>query len=124
MPTTLSQSLPGFMRQAIRFLLPVDGTTCGSPLTDDPIPLFCASCWGPILSLAHSSCARCDRPVASPVETAQGPNHVCQSCAERPLSYARTCTLYPYLLFHLSKTPSAYSNTEERLRWLHHLPIS
>ncbi len=124
MLTTLSQSLPGFMRQAIRFLIPVDCAAYGSPLTDDPIPLFCASCWGTLSSLTHSNCACCDRPFASPVATVHSPNHVCQSCAKHPPSYTRTCTLYPYLLFHLSKTPSAYSNTEERLRWLHHLPVS
>jgi len=97
MTRSLSESVPGFMRQAIRFLLPVDCAACGSPLTDDPIPLFCAVCWGTISSLTHSRCARCDRPFTSPVATAYSPNHVCQSCAERPPFYTKAWTLYPYL---------------------------
>lgn len=97
MPTTLSQTLPGFIRQAIRFLLPVDCAACGSALSNDPIPLFCASCWATILPLPHAGCARCDRPFPSPVATTHSPNHVCQSCAERPPFYTRAWTLYPYL---------------------------
>ncbi|HSA60941.1 MAG TPA: ComF family protein [Nitrospiraceae bacterium] len=97
MPTTPSQFLPAFLRQAMRFLLPVDCATCGSALADDPIPLFCTNCWGAISPLPHSRCARCDRPFASPVATAYSPGHVCQSCAERPPSYTRAWTLYPYL---------------------------
>lgn len=97
MPTILSQSLPGFMRQAIRFLLPVDCAACGAPLTNDPIPLFCAGCWRTISPLTHPRCARCGRPFPSPVATAYSPNHVCQSCAERPPAYTRAWTLYPYL---------------------------
>lgn len=97
MTRSFSEFVPGLMRQAIRFLLPVDCAACGSPLTDDPIPLFCAGCWGTISSLTHSRCARCDRPFISPVATAYSPNHVCQSCAERPPSYTKAWTLYPYL---------------------------
>ena len=85
------------MRQAIRFLLPVDCAACGSALADDPIPLFCAGCWETISPLTHSRCARCDRPFPSLVATTYSPNHVCQSCAERPPSYTRAWTLYPYL---------------------------
>lgn len=94
---TLSESVPAFLRQAVRFLLPVDCAACGSALSNDPIPLFCAGCWAAISPLPHSRCARCDRPFASPVTTAHSPNHVCQSCAERPPSYTRAWTLYPYL---------------------------
>jgi len=97
MTRPFSESVPGFMRQAIRFLLPVDCATCGSPLTDDPIPYFCASCWGSISSLIHPRCARCDRPFASPIATAYSPDHVCQPCAVRPPSYTKAWTLYPYL---------------------------
>ncbi|MBI3356321.1 MAG: ComF family protein [Nitrospirae bacterium] len=97
MTRSLSETVPGFMRQAIRFLLPVDCTVCGLPLTDDPIPYFCASCWGSISSMTHSCCARCDRPFASPIATAYSPDHVCQPCMERPPSYTRAWTLYPYL---------------------------
>jgi len=97
MTRSLSESVPGFLRQAVRFLLPVECAVCGSPLTDDPIPHFCTGCWGTIASLPHSRCARCARPFASPVATAYSPNHVCQSCAERPPSYSKAWTLYPYL---------------------------
>jgi len=85
------------MRQALRFLLPVDCAACGAALGDDPIPLFCASCWATISPLTHARCTRCDRPFPSPVATTHSPNHVCQSCAERPPSYTKAWTLYPYL---------------------------
>ncbi len=85
------------MRQAIRFLLPVDCAACGAPLAEDPIPLFCASCWRTISPLTHSRCGRCDRPFTSPVATVYSPTHVCHSCAERLPSYTRAWTLYPYL---------------------------
>ena len=97
MTRSLLESVSGFMRQAIRFLLPVECTICRSPLTDDPIPHFCAGCWSTIVSSTHSRCTRCDRPFPSPVATAYSPNHVCQPCAERPPSYTKAWTLYPYL---------------------------
>ncbi len=97
MAILLSTSVPRLMRQAVRFLLPVDCATCGASLSDDPIPLFCASCWATISPLIPSRCARCDRPFASPVAMAYSPGHVCQACTEHPPSYTRAWTLYPYL---------------------------
>lgn len=41
-------------------------------------------------------CARCDRPFASSVATAYSPQHRCSACVERPPSYTRAWTLYPY----------------------------
>lgn len=97
MVAILSEAVPRFMRQAIHFFMPVNCMACASPLTDDPIPLFCTGCWMTISPLAHSRCARCDRPFTSPVATTYSPDHVCQSCAESPPSYSRAWTLYPYL---------------------------
>jgi ComF family protein len=97
MITTLSLSVPRILRQAARMLLPVDCAACGAALTDDPTPLFCAGCWGAIAPLAHVACARCDRPFASSAATRHSPTHVCHSCDERPPSYTRAWTLYPYL---------------------------
>lgn len=96
MATTLTD-VPGLIRQAVRFLLPVDCAACGAPLADDPIPLFCNSCWSTIAPLVHPRCARCDRPFASSMATTYSPNHVCQTCAECPPCYTRAWTLYPYL---------------------------
>ena len=97
MAPSLSESVPIFMRQAIRFLLPVDCAACGSPLTDDPIPFFCAVCWATISPVPLSRCARCDRPFASPVAITYSPDHVCQACMEHPPAYTRAWTLFPYL---------------------------
>jgi ComF family protein len=97
MTRAISESARRFARQAIRFLLPDNCAACGSPLADDPIPHFCASCWETIPSLPQARCLRCDRPFASPVATAYSPNHVCHSCAKRPPSYTKAWTLYPYL---------------------------
>ncbi len=92
-----SRAIPGFMRQAIRFCIPVDCTACGVPLNQDPIPLFCSDCWRMIAPLRQPGCARCNRPFASPIAATYSPNHVCQPCAERPPAYAKAWTLYPYL---------------------------
>jgi ComF family protein len=88
---------PGLMRRAIRFLLPVDCAACGTPLTNDPVPLFCSACWNTIRQSSHPRCARCDRPFASPVAMSYSPKHVCQACAERAPAFTRAWTLYPYL---------------------------
>lgn len=97
MLTTLCLSVPRFVRQAVRMLCPVDCATCGAALTDEPTPLFCAGCWGAIAPLSPIRCARCDRPFASSAATRYSPTHVCHSCDERPPSYTRAWTLYPYL---------------------------
>lgn len=91
------ESVPGFMRRALRFLLPADCASCSAALSDDPVPLFCAGCWATIAPLGHTRCARCDRPFPSPAATTHSPNHLCQSCVERPPSYTKAWTLYPYL---------------------------
>jgi ComF family protein len=97
MAALLTGAVSGFVRQAIRFCIPVDCTACSVPLKKDPIPLFCAACWRLIVPMRQPSCGRCHRPFASPVATIYSPTHVCQSCAERPPSYTKAWTLYPYL---------------------------
>lgn len=97
MTRPVSESARAFVRQAIRFLLPVDCAICGNPLTDDPVPRFCANCWGTITSPPPARCARCDRPFASLSATAYSPHHVCQTCTERPPCYTKAWTLYPYV---------------------------
>ena len=95
--TTTGAYIAGFLRRAARVLLPLDCEVCGSPLTDDPIPFFCAPCWSAITPLMLSRCGRCDRPFPSSVATAYSPTHTCQTCIECPPSYTRAWTLYPYL---------------------------
>ena len=97
MTAFLSTAVPGFVRQAIRFCIPVDCTACRVPLTDGRNPLFCSDCWQKIVPLHQPGCARCNRPFASPIATTYSPAHVCQPCAERPPSYTKAWTLYPYL---------------------------
>ena len=90
-------SVPGYMRQVLRFLLPIECATCHRPLADDPIPYFCSGCWGTIVPFNPSRCARCDHPFLSTAATSHSLNHVCQSCRECPPSYTKAWTLYPYL---------------------------
>lgn len=97
MVAALAQAFPGFMRQTIRFLLPVDCAACGTPLADDPMPFFCSPCWDTVSPVMLPRCSRCDRPFASPVATTYSPDHTCQPCSDRPPSYTRAWTLYPYL---------------------------
>lgn len=92
----VSESVPRLVRRAIRFFLPVHCSNCNSLLADDPIPHFCSGCWNAISLLPEARCARCDRPFPSPIATTYSPNHVCRSCAERPPSYTKAWTLYPY----------------------------
>ena len=91
------QKLPGLLRQAVRFFLPADCAACGTPLTDDPVPLFCAVCWNSIAPLALSRCSQCDRPLPSPVALTYSPTHRCHHCTLRPPAYVKAWTLYPYL---------------------------
>jgi ComF family protein len=46
--------------------------------------------------MPDARCARCDHPFTSSIATAYSPNHVCHPCAERPPSYTKAWTLYPY----------------------------
>lgn len=91
------QKLPGLLRHTVRFFLPADCAACGIPLTDDPVPLFCAACWSTITPLALSRCSQCDHPLPSPVALTYSPTHRCHHCTVRPPSYAKAWTLYPYL---------------------------
>ena len=97
MPRSLAESVHGFMRQTVRFLLPNACRACHTPLTDDPIPYFCSSCWSSIAAGSPSRCARCDHPFLSTAATSHSPNHLCRSCRQHPPSYTRAWTLYPYL---------------------------
>ena len=97
MARSLAGSVTGFIRQAVRFLLPSDCAACHTPLTDDPIPYFCSSCWNAITANNPSRCARCDQPFLSLAATSHSQNHLCHSCRKRPPSYTKAWTLYPYL---------------------------
>lgn len=96
MTRSIAAAMPGLLRQAVRFLLPVECAACHTPLADDPIPYFCSRCWSTIAAPSPSRCSRCDRPFVSPLATTYSPQHVCQSCRERPPSYTKAWTLYPY----------------------------
>lgn len=89
--------LPGLIRHAIRFVLPADCAACGVPLTTDPIPLFCTTCWDTIAPLELARCSQCDRPLPSPVAVTYSPSLRCHHCTVRPPSYEKAWTLYPYL---------------------------
>ncbi len=91
------QKLPGLIRHAVRFFLPADCAACGVPLTTDPVPLFCATCWDTIAPLRLARCSQCDRPLPSPVALTYSPAHRCHHCAVRPPAYEKAWTLYPYL---------------------------
>jgi ComF family protein len=96
MTLSLPASVPEFLRQAVRFFLPVECAACQTPLAGDPTPYFCSRCWSTIAPPSPSRCARCDRPFVSPLATAYSPQHVCHSCRDRPPSYTKAWTLYPY----------------------------
>ena len=88
--------VPVHLRRAIRFFFPIHCVMCNSPLVDDLVPHFCTGCWSTLRPMPTARCARCDRPFVSPLATSYSPQHLCYSCAERPPSYTRAWTLYPY----------------------------
>lgn len=91
------QKLPGLIRHAVRFVLLADCAACGVPLTTDPVPLFCTTCWDTITPLRLARCSQCDRPLPSPVTLTYSPAHRCHHCRVRPPAYVKAWTLYPYL---------------------------
>lgn len=91
------QKLPGLIRHTLRFFLPADCAACGVPLTTDPVPLFCTTCWDTIAPLRLTRCSQCDRPLPSPVALTYSPSHRCHHCTIRPPAYVKAWTLYPYL---------------------------
>lgn len=97
MPRSLVGSVPGFIRHAVRFLMPSACAACHTPLTDDPIPHFCSNCWQAIAVPHASHCARCDHPFLSQAATSHSQHHICHSCRQQPPSYTKAWTLYPYL---------------------------
>jgi ComF family protein len=93
----IPQLAPGLFRRVLRFLLPVHCANCGSLLTDDRVSHFCAGCWSTISLMPAARCARCDHPFPSTIATTYSPHHTCQTCVERPPSYTKAWTLYPYV---------------------------
>ena len=93
----IQDRLFGWCRQALRFVLPVECLAYGHPLSIDPVPFFCISCWQNIHPLRQPACARCDQPFVSEAATAYTPNHLCQDCQKRPPDFQRAWTLFPYL---------------------------
>jgi ComF family protein len=91
------QTVPGLIRHVVRFFLPADCAACGTPLTSDPVPLFCTTCWNSIIPLRLARCSQCDRPLPSPVALTYSPTHRCHHCLVRPPAYEKAWTLYPYL---------------------------
>ena len=91
------QKVPGLIRHVVRFFLPADCAACGTPLTSDPVPLFCTTCWNSIIPLRLARCSQCDRPLPSPVALTYSPTHRCHHCLVRPPAYEKAWTLYPYL---------------------------
>lgn len=96
MESRISDWGPRVLRRALRFVLPDHCSICGSLLTDDPIPHFCASCWSTVASMPSPRCARCDRPFSSPMAAKHSPNRICQPCLQHPPSYTRAWSLLPY----------------------------
>lgn len=87
----------GVYLRALRFVLPVNCAVCERPLDTDPVPFFCRDCWHRIVPFRRPSCARCDQPFVSESAITFTPDHLCQSCQERPPEYERAWTAFPYI---------------------------
>lgn len=95
--TTRLWDLLGWCRLALRAVVPMECLACGQPLGMNSPPYVCSSCWDLITPLSGAHCSHCDRPFASQAVHSWSPAHRCQSCMERPPSYDRAWTLYPYI---------------------------
>ena len=84
-------------RRLLHAVLPVDCAACRTPLTDDPVPFFCRSCWSSIQPLSGPSCPRCGRPFSSPETLVYSPGHLCGPCRAHPPAYTQAWSAYPYI---------------------------
>ncbi|MGQ0812626.1 MAG: ComF family protein [Nitrospiraceae bacterium] len=89
-------TLPSALRRAVRILLPVECSSCGTSLTDDPVPFFCRGCWQRIEPFRGPSCPCCHQPFVSPVTLLHSPHHLCGQCRHRRPAYTEAWSLYPY----------------------------
>ncbi|MGH7256072.1 MAG: ComF family protein, partial [Nitrospirales bacterium] len=89
-------SLTALFRRMLHGMLPAACKTCGMPLTDDPNPFFCRSCWGHITPLAGPVCPRCGRPFASATALTHSPRHLCGACRVHKPAYTLARSAYPY----------------------------
>lgn len=83
-------------RRALHVLFPVQCRACDRPLTDDPVPFFCQTCWNYIRPLQGAACPRCSRPFASPWASAYSPTHLCIDCRTRKPAFTKAWAGYAY----------------------------
>ncbi|HJU04906.1 MAG TPA: ComF family protein [Nitrospiraceae bacterium] len=90
-------SIAGFARRLLHAVLPVECGGCSAPLTDDPVPFFCRSCWSGLQPLPGPTCPRCGRPFSSSETLVYSPDHLCGPCRMRPPAYTQAWSAYPYV---------------------------
>ena len=88
--------LTALCRRLLHVVLPVNCTSCGVALTDDPVSFFCRSCWQSIQPLRGPWCPRCGRPFASRVALWYSPHHLCEACRRRKPAYTHASSFYAY----------------------------
>jgi len=89
-------ALVTLMRRALHVVLPVDCSSCGVSLDEDPVPFFCRPCWASIQPLRGPACPRCGRPFASTIALTYSPDHLCTACRLRRPAFTRAWSCYPY----------------------------
>ncbi|MGH7252810.1 MAG: ComF family protein, partial [Nitrospiraceae bacterium] len=89
-------ALATLMRRALHVVLPVDCSSCGVSLDEDPVPFFCRPCWASIQPLRGPACPRCGRPFASTIALTYSPDHLCTACRLRRPAFTRAWSCYPY----------------------------
>jgi ComF family protein len=90
------RSLTTVLRRLLHAVLPVECATCGSALTDDPVPFFCRTCWAAIRPIKGSACPHCGLPFASEVALTYSPEHRCLACRQAPPAFTRAWACYTY----------------------------
>ena len=89
--------IAGLARRLLHAVLPVDCAACDTPLTDDPVPFFCRSCWSQIKPLHGPVCPRCGRPFHSEAALLYSPAHLCGPCRQHPPAFTQAWSAYPYV---------------------------
>lgn len=95
-PPGIIPAFTSLIRRTLHVVLPVACASCDTPLTDDPVPFFCRTCWTAIRPFKGPSCPRCGLPFASDVALTYSPDHLCLSCRQRLPAFTQAWACYAY----------------------------
>ena len=94
--SSIGKALLRWGRLALNTLLPMECMGCSQPLTDNPVPFFCRSCWDEIRPLTGPVCPRCGYPFPSELSLTYSPTHLCGECRHHKPAFTQARSLFTY----------------------------